>query len=240
MQRKIVSSTKVTVLTGAGISAESGLKTFRDANGLWEDHRVEDVATPQAFRRMPGTVWKFYKQRYLQLDEVHPNPAHFALVELENIVKANFWLITQNVDGLHSKAGNRNVIEMHGSLYNTFCISCNKQVKMCEIKLSANLTDIPLCPYCSSYLRPDIVWFGEIPYQLNEIGQILEDTEIFIVIGTSGVVYPAAQFLNIARNNRAYCIGINKEKPFNYTLFDEFHEGLAGEVLPELLEKLTK
>jgi len=117
---------KVTVLTGAGISAESGIKTFRDNNGLWEDHNVEEVATPAAFQRDPELVWRFYKQRYHQLQEVKPNPAHLALVELEEYLKQNFTLITQNVDGLHKTSGNKNVIEMHGSLRSCFCTKCNK------------------------------------------------------------------------------------------------------------------
>jgi NAD-dependent deacetylase len=232
--KTISKETIVTVLTGAGISAESGLKTFRDADGLWENHRVEEVATPKAFRANPKLVWKFYKQRFFQLAEVKPNPAHYALTELENYCGDHFQLITQNVDGLHSQAGNERIWEMHGSLHSCFCVSCSAHFNMADIDLSP---DIPLCRKCQSALRPDIVWFGEMPYFLDEIDKFLKKSDVFIVIGTSGTVYPAAQFLPIAKYYKAFTIGINYETPLNHTFFDDFYQGKAGETLPNLVKK---
>ncbi|MCK9330646.1 MAG: NAD-dependent protein deacylase, partial [Candidatus Cloacimonetes bacterium] len=162
---------KIIVLTGAGISAESGIKTFRDSNGLWENHKVEDVATPQAFKKNPVLVWNFYKQRYYQSLKAQPNNGHKALIELEMKLQDNFTLITQNVDNLHSKAGSKNIIEMHGSLNKCFCIKCQTRYSVSDINLER---EIPLCPNCNNYLRPDIVWFGEIPYNLDLIEQKLK------------------------------------------------------------------
>ena len=230
---KLSKDTVLTVLTGAGISAESGLKTFRDANGLWENHRVEDVASPIAFKNNPEFVWKFYKLRYEQSKTVKPNSAHFGLQKLESVLQSNFTLITQNVDGLHSLAGNKNIIEMHGSLHTCYCTHCYKKYPMEEIDLSLS---VPVCKNCNHDLRPDIVWFGELPYHLEKIDQILQKTDVFLVIGTSGMVYPAAQFLSVAKYFGAFCAGINLEPPMNVSLFDEFYRGKAGIILPELIE----
>ncbi|KQC08927.1 MAG: NAD-dependent deacetylase [Candidatus Cloacimonas sp. SDB] len=234
MKIKLNPKSQIVVLTGAGVSAESGLKTFRDNNGLWENHRVEDVATPEAFRQFPELVWKFYKDRYFQLAQVKPNPAHVALVELENFLGDNFNLITQNVDGLHFKAGNKNVIEMHGSLYECFCSDCNNRFLMKDIDLDL---EIPVCSKCRGYLRPDIVWFGEIPYHLNRIQQIMSKLDLFLVIGTSGIVYPAAQLLPIAKSCGAHTVGINLEEPANLLYLDDFYKGLSGEILPDLVKQ---
>ncbi len=230
---KLKKTDKFVILSGAGISAESGLKTFRDNNGLWENHRVEEVATLGAFRSNPEMVWKFYKQRYFQLAEVFPNPAHFALSRLENFLKENFCIITQNVDGLHSKAGNKRVLEMHGSLRKCFCSKCSQKYKMKDIDLTPN---IPACKKCNGNLRPDIVWFGEMPQFLDEIDAVLQKADYFLVAGTSGIVYPAAQFLYIAGHYGAKTIGVNLAKPENILLIDEFHQGKAGEILPGLVE----
>jgi NAD-dependent deacetylase len=230
---RISSETKVCILTGAGISAESGLKTFRDNNGLWENHRVEEVATPQAFAKDPEMVWKFYKQRYYQALTVKPNQGHEALVSIEKNLGKNFLLITQNVDGLHTLAGNNNVLEMHGALRRCFCSNCGAKFNMKDVELSPS---VPVCPRCSGSLRPDIVWFGEMPYFLEEIDSVMKNTDYFIVIGTGGTVYPAAQFLSIVKYFGAKTIGVNKEKPQNYGAIDEFHEGKAGEILPELVK----
>ncbi len=224
---------KVVVLTGAGISAESGLKTFRDNDGLWESHRVEEVATPQAFQKDPEMVWRFYKQRYFQLEEVKPNPGHFALKKLEDHLGKNFFIITQNVDGLHQKAGNERVLEMHGSLHDCFCTKCSTRFRMKDINLTP---DIPLCPECEGSLRPDIVWFGEIPYYMKEIDAILKNINYFLVIGTSGTVQPAASFLYLAKMNRANTIGVNLAEPENMLFINEFHKGRSGELLPELVD----
>ena len=231
---RISSTDKVVVLTGAGISAESGLKTFRDNDGLWENHPVEKVATPQAFANDPVLVWRFYKQRYRQLSEVKPNPGHRALMQLEQQLSDNFVLITQNVDGLHTDAGNKHVLEMHGSLKSCFCTRCNTHYNMADIDLDP---EIPVCLNCGSALRPDIVWFGEMPYHLETIDQKLYEVDYFIVVGTSGVVYPAAQFLMIAKHKGAVTVGINLERPQNSYYLDEFHQGRSGDILPGLVEQ---
>ncbi|HCX72643.1 MAG TPA: NAD-dependent protein deacylase [Candidatus Cloacimonas sp.] len=227
---------KLVVLTGAGISAESGLKTFRDNNGLWENHNVEEVATPQGFRQNPKMVWRFYKDRYNQLKNVKPNPGHYALVDLENYLQDNFTLITQNVDGLHLVAGNKNVLEMHGSLRKSLCSKCNTYYDMESIDLDV---PIPRCERCGGNLRPDVVWFGEIPYFLDEIELKLRSADFFMVVGTSGVVYPAAQFLQLAKIFGTNTIGINLVAPENVRLLDEFHRGKAGEILPQLVKLWT-
>ena len=224
---------RLVILTGAGISAESGLRTFRDNNGLWENYRVEQVATPQAFKRDPEMVWRFYKERYSQLKKAKPNAGHLAIKKLEIFFQKNFFLVTQNVDGLHLAAGNEKVLEMHGSLHKCFCTRCKTRYKFEDIDLSQN---IPGCLNCEGQLRPDIVWFGEMPYFLDEINKILSKTDYFLVIGTSGVVYPAAQFLYIAKNYGAHTIGINLEEPSNMQFIDEFHKGKSGDLLPKLVD----
>ena len=230
---KLTAESKIVVLTGAGISAESGLKTFRDNNGLWENHLVEDVATPEAFSEHPDMVWRFYKERYLQLALTAPNPAHEALVDLEKFSGINFTLITQNVDGLHAKAGNKQIIEMHGSLGSCFCTECSTHFQMQAVDLTP---DIPLCLNCGGNLRPDVVWFGEIPYHMDKISAALEAPDLFLVIGTSGLVYPAAQLLPIAKSKGAVTVGINRDEPANKMFFDHFYQGLSGKILPELIE----
>ena len=227
---------KIVILSGAGISAESGLKTFRDHDGLWENHRVEDVATPEAFRVNPGMVWDFYKQRYFQLAEVKPNNGHLALKKLENFSGKNLNIITQNIDGLHQQAGNERVLEMHGSLRKCFCIKCRQKYLMNEIDL---ISEIPLCKKCGGKLRVDVVWFGEMPHFLDKIDVILRQADYLIVVGTSGTVYPAAQFLNMAKHFGATTIGINLEKPLNVSFIDEFHQGKSGELLPDLVIEWT-
>ncbi|MCF7792679.1 MAG: NAD-dependent deacylase [Candidatus Cloacimonetes bacterium] len=223
----------VIVLTGAGISAESGLKTFRDHDGLWENHKVENVCTLRAFESNPQLVWDFYKQRYKKLDEVKPNPGHFALQKLEKFLGENFMLITQNIDGLHQAAGNKRVIEMHGSLNSSFCTECSKDFAMQEIYMKH---DIPVCTNCGGKLRPDIVWFGEIPYFMNEIDAILRSANYFLVAGTSGTVQPAASLVYLAKANGAKTIGVNLQPPQNLMFIDEFHMGKSGEMLPELVD----
>jgi len=225
---------KVVVLTGAGISAESGLKTFRDNDGLWENHNVEDVATPEGFRRNSKMVWRFYKERYYQSLKAKPNPGHYAIERLEEFLGDNFILITQNVDGLHSLAGDKRVWEMHGSLQSCFCTKCGTNYPIKDIDLNP---DIPLCPKCGSALRPDIVWFGEIPYYMNEIDAVLKTVNYFIVAGTSGTVQPAASLVYLAKMNGAKTIGVNLLPPENLLFLDEFHQGKTGEILPKLVEK---
>ncbi len=230
---RISADDKIVVLTGAGISAESGLRTFRDHNGLWDQYKIEEVATPQAFSNNPELVWEFYKLRYDQLGQVFPNPGHLALVELELRIKDNFTLITQNVDGLHGIAGNKNILEIHGSLREIICINCRTKFKFTEIDMGGK---IPLCLKCGGNLRPDVVWFGEIPYYLDKIDALLSTADYFLVVGTSGSVYPAAQFLQISKQYGAYTVGVNFDKPDNLVYLDEFHQGKSGEILPQLID----
>ncbi|MCB5235221.1 MAG: NAD-dependent deacylase [Candidatus Cloacimonetes bacterium] len=228
---------KYLILTGAGISAESGIRTFRDNDGLWEDHDVNEVASIDGYRRNPELVWRFYKARYAQSMEVSPNPGHYALVELEKALGDNFHIITQNVDALHIRAGNQRVIEMHGSLQDCFCESCDTHYKMADIDLSLAR---PLCPKCTGFLRPDIVWFGEIPYKMEQIEALLRKCDLFMVIGTSGVVYPAAGLVMTAKYLGAKTIAVNLEKPDNLSFIDEFHQGKSGEILPKLIKEIME
>lgn len=231
----ILSDKEVVVLTGAGISAESGVRTFRDNGGLWENHRVEDVATPEAWVSDQSLVWRFYQERRNQLLEVLPNPAHFALAQLESKTES-FTLITQNVDDLHERGGSESVIHMHGRLQTLRCETTGlSEVRMGEHDLGG---DFVLCNCCavSSRMRPDIVWFGEIPMEMDVIYREVEKCDVFIVIGSSGHVYPAAGLVNLANSNDAHTILVNLELPINGGDFDEVHIGKAGEILPDLVE----
>ncbi len=231
---RVSPDTRLLVLTGAGISAESGLKTFRDGNGLWENHKVENVATPEAWRRDPRLVWRFYKDRWDQAQKAAPNPGHLALAKLEEWLGDNFHLITQNVDGLHSAAGNTRVIEMHGALRSCLCTGCEIRWYLEEVDASP---DLPVCPKCRGKLRPDIVWFGELPYRMQEIDSLLHNCDVFLVVGTSGVVYPAAGFVMTARYLGAKTISVNLNATERLDFFDEFHQGPAGEILPRLVKQ---
>jgi NAD-dependent deacetylase len=223
------------VLTGAGISAESGVPTFRDAGGLWEGHPVEDVATPEAFARDPAGVWAFYGMLREKCRGLPPNAAHVALAELERrLPTGSFTLVTQNVDPLHSRAGSRNVLYMHGELGRDCCTHCAFEKETWEIHSA-----MPVCPQCSSILRPKITWFGEIPYCMEEIESAMVECDLFIVIGTSGVVYPAAGLVQMARAVGARTICINKEPPANVDLFDDYRRGEAGTLVPELVAELA-
>ena len=227
---------KVVVLTGAGISAESGVKTFRDNDGLWENHRVEDVATPQAWVADPKLVWRFYQARRNQLREVEPNPAHNALAVLQSKLD-EFTLITQNVDDLHERGGSQSVIHMHGELRTLRCENSGiSEERFDSGDLGENYA---MCNCCSeaSRMRPDIVWFGEVPMFMEEIYNAVENSDIFIVIGSSGHVYPAAGLVQIARSSGAHTILVNYEVPVNGHEFDEMYIGKAGEILPDLVEK---
>tara|TARA_Y100001980_G_C14499976_1_gene276032 strand:+ start:60 stop:791 length:732 start_codon:yes stop_codon:yes gene_type:complete len=224
----------VVVLTGAGISAESGVGTFRDNGGLWENHRIEDVATPTAWQKNPELVWNFYQTRRRQLLEVEPNLAHIALSKLEDDVK-EFTLITQNVDDLHERGGSTNVFHMHGRLRTLRCeISQKHEERMKKDDLG---DDFLLCNCCvePNRLRPDIVWFGEMPMHLEEIYEAVENCDYFIVIGSSGHVYPAAGLVNIANSCGAKTILVNFDSPANASEFDEIHLGKAGKILPNLV-----
>ena len=227
-------NSRIVVLTGAGISAESGVRTFRDNDGLWENHRIEDVATPEAWSRDPSLVWKFYQARRNQLLLVEPNPAHKALARLESDVES-FTLITQNVDDLHERGGSTSPIHMHGSLRTLRCEETSKaEVRMANSDLGE---DFVYCNCCveASRMRPDIVWFGEIPMRMEEIHRSVEECDIFIVIGSSGHVYPAAGLVNFANSSGARSILVNYEVPINGHDFDEVHIGRAGEILPGIV-----
>jgi len=226
---------QIFILTGAGISAESGLKTFRDADGLWEGHRVEDVATPEAFKADPILVQQFYNIRRAQLATVEPNTAHTALTQLQISKKYELTLVTQNVDDLHERAGCHNVIHMHGQLLKKRCCSC-LQVSPCHEDLSIH----SVCPHCGvrGQMRPHIVWFGEMPLFMDEIEQKLSRADIFISIGTSGCVYPAAGFAQIAKSHGAKTIEINITDTEQSPLFDQHITGKASECLPKFIASL--
>ncbi len=229
---------KIVVLTGAGISAESGLRTFRDSGGLWEEHRIEEVATYSAWVSNPEMVWRFYQARRNQLKLVEPNPAHHALKELEDYAGSGFFtLITQNVDNLHGRAGSANLIHMHGELCRLRCEKCGYIAAMMD---SEHLQEMFVsCPKCEhERMRPHIVWFGEIPLEMNQIDDEVRSADLFVVIGSSGHVYPAAGLLDIASSRGAHCVGINLEPPSNVRLFDEFLQGKAGELLPKYVSSL--
>ncbi|WP_088328580.1 Sir2 family NAD+-dependent deacetylase [Lacimicrobium sp. SS2-24] len=225
----------IVVLTGAGISAESGLKTFRDNNGLWEQHRVEEVATPEAFAANPALVYRFYNARRAQLkqDDIKPNAAHLALAALEKACLGDFLLVTQNVDNLHQRAGSEQLIAMHGQLNQARCLKSHKTVV-----ISGDLDSTTLCQCCQppSAMRPDIVWFGEIPKQMNKIESALRRADLFIAIGTSGQVYPAAGFAQLAAHSGAKTVELNMEK--SGLAFDAGHYGPASNVVPEYIRSL--
>ncbi|WP_147196971.1 Sir2 family NAD+-dependent deacetylase [Pantoea sp. MBD-2R] len=234
---------RVVVLTGAGISAESGIRTFRAADGLWEEHKVEDVATPEGFARDPQKVQAFYNARRRQLQDaaIQPNAAHDALAELEAALGDHFLLVTQNIDNLHERAGNRNIIHMHGELLKVRCVSSGQVLYWQE-----DLKEDDRCHCCQfpSVLRPHIVWFGEMPLQMDEIYQAISEADYFIAIGTSGHVYPAAGFVHEAKLQGAHTVELNLEPSQVGSEFEEKEYGLASEVVPkfvhQLLEKVGK
>ena len=226
---------KILILTGAGISAESGIPTFRAADGLWENHRVVDVATPEGFARDPDLVHTFYNERRAKLlsQEVAPNPAHFALGELAQ--KADLTLITQNIDNLHERGGASEVIHMHGELTKAWCTACDKRSSWME-PMDRHST----CPQCGTagHMRVDVVWFGEIPYQMDRIELALRQADIFAAIGTSAHVYPAAGFVQLARAAGAQCHEFNLERTTASSQFDHHHFGPASETVPTWVESL--
>jgi NAD-dependent deacetylase len=263
---------KIVILTGAGISAESGISTFRDSGGLWERHQVEDVATPEAFERNPQLVWKFYSMRRLQAALAQPNKAHQALVEFALSTNASVSLITQNVDNLHHRADISDrlpAICMHGSLHQSRCSNCGniylddfgyfnlegnyapQSTILCTAseKASENYLHnyklefknfLPLSPCCKTLIRPHIVWFGEIPMHMTQIDHLLSEADLFISIGTSGQVYPAAGFLQIAKANGAKTVCINKEEIPHGRWIDEYIIGEASMTVPNYFSNLAR
>src|SRR3954470_602430 len=241
----LAAASRVAVLTGAGVSAESGVPTFRASDGLWEGHRIEDVASPDGFRRDPKLVWQFYNGRRANVAGVRPNPGHAALAELEARYGDGFTLVTQNVDGLHQAAGNRNVLEVHGSLYRTRCTECGA---VRDRGLEA-LGDMPTCDLCGGLLRPDIVWFGEmLPTAVWERAvEAVEACDVFLVVGTSAVVHPAAGLINLARR-RSDWLGTGERATiieFNLTETAASHAadiglyGPSGQTLPRVVEAMS-
>ncbi len=225
---------KVVVLTGAGISAESGVPTFRDADGLWEGRRVEDVATPRAYETRPAAVHRFYDARRTALAAVDPNPAHHALVRLEEHLGDDLLVVTQNIDDLHERAGSRRVLHMHGQLRSALCRGCRSRVPWHE-----DLADSPPCPRCGvSELRPDVVWFGEIPYGMERIEAELARADLFVSIGTSGAVYPAAGFVRYAAARGARTLELNLQPSEGTASFDEHRHGPAGVLVPQWVASL--
>ncbi len=230
----------IVILTGAGISADSGLQTFRGAEGLWCGHRVQDVATPEAFSKNPDVVHQFYNERRRQLlsPEIKPNPAHTALAELEsNWPDGHVTVVTQNIDDLHERGGTKNLLHMHGELLKAFCASCKA-----KIEINKDLKTADTCEACgqSGFMRPDIVWFGEMPYHMDEIFEQLAQCDLFISIGTSGQVYPAAGFVAQANAYGAETIEINLEHSHVASAFDRHINGRASETVPKFVKKLLE
>jgi NAD-dependent deacetylase len=241
---RIEREASVLVLTGAGVSAESGIPTFRAApDGLWENHRIEDVASPEGFAKDPTLVWRFYSERRARAKRAAPNPGHYALVELERKLGDRFLLATQNVDGLHLRAGSSRVIEMHGSLFKTRCSRCDRAPFDDDVVYADGV--VPRCDRCASegvegLLRPHVVWFGEMlnPLDLQEISRFMSRASklVFVAVGTSGAVHPAAGFVQSARRLGAHTVLVNQEEADNGRYFHRWIKGRSGELLPELFE----
>jgi NAD-dependent deacetylase len=225
---------RVVVLTGAGISAESGVPTFRDADGLWEGHRVEDVATPEGYDAAPSLVHAFYDARRAALAHVVPNPAHDALARLEDALGEDLLVVTQNIDDLHERAGSKRVLHMHGELLSALCRGCGRRSVWTE-----DLGDLPPCPGCGvTELRPDVVWFGEVPHDMDRIFAALETCDLFVSIGTSGAVYPAAGFVQSAARYGARTLELNLVPSDGSHFFDESRNGPASELVPAWVESV--
>ena len=226
----------IIVLTGAGISADSGLATFRGADGLWEGHRVEDVATPEAFVRDPALVHQFYDARRARLGEVEPNAAHQALAKLDVEWPGELLIVTQNVDDLHERAGAKRLLHMHGELTSGWCLRCNERFGW-----AGPMGEDAACPQCETVgmVRPDIVWFGEMPYEMERIDRALQNADLFVSIGTSGAVYPAAGFVQTARYCGAHCIEMNLEPSQGSIFFHESRMGRARDLVPAWVTEMT-
>ncbi len=226
---------KIGVLTGAGISAESGIPTFRGAGGLWEGYPVDKVASTEGFHEDPVLVWRFYDERRKNIAKAEPNRAHIVLAELEK--SYDIWIITQNIDGLHQKAGSKNVIELHGNIWRVRCTSCNYR----EYNYDVPLKSIPpQCPRCGSILRPDVVWFGEPVYNMDRAFQIAKESDLFFVIGTSAQVYPAASLPFLAKDYGAKVVEINVESTPVSVIADYIIMERATKALDELFRRLRE
>lgn len=227
----------IVVLTGAGVSAESGIDTFRDLGGLWENHRIEDVASPEGFARDPDLVHGFYnlRRRRLVSGDIQPNAAHSALARLEEAFPGDMLLVTQNIDDLHERAGNRSLVHMHGELLKARCTACGSVRAVSE-----DLSTGDICAQCgrTGALRPHVVWFGEIPREMDRIIQRLAQCDLFVSIGTSGHVYPAAGFVDIARGAGARTVELNLDETGVADTFDQATQGRATETVPPLVDAL--
>jgi NAD-dependent deacetylase len=224
---------RVFVLTGAGISAESGLPTFRAEDGLWAGNRIEDVCTPEAWERNPALVWEFYSARRAAGTKAEPNPAHVALAELEARLGDRFFLCTQNVDDLHERAGSRRLVHMHGELNKAHCERDCGRPPVEDHAIYRSVDEVGRC-VCGGRLRPHIVFFGEIPLEMDRIQAEIQKASLMLVVGTSGSVYPAANFVHWARMGGARTVYVGPEAPLNASAFTHVVEGKAGEVLPGL------
>jgi NAD-dependent deacetylase len=227
---------RVFVLTGAGISAESGIPTFRGVGGLWRNYRIEEVASPIAWKRDPQLVWEFYSMRRRAAAPAKPSAGHVALAELENKLADRLFLCTQNVDNLHEQAGSQRVIHMHGELFKSRCDACSRPAFE-DFNVYEPPAELPGC-HCGGKIRPHICWFGEMPFQMERIFAALDECTTFMAIGTSGVVEPAASFAAQVRR-QARTIYVGPEDPVNRTAFSEIYAGKSGEVLPTLFEVTT-
>jgi NAD-dependent deacetylase len=226
---------KTVILTGAGISAESGVATFRDPDGVWARYDPANLATPEAFAADPSLVHAFYNERRAQLATVEPNAAHFALARLEDGLRDEFLLVTQNVDDLHERAGSTRIVHMHGELRKALCRLCNHRTGWTQ-----DLAVGTECPACGKAggMRPDIVWFGEMPYRMDEIIYALQSCDLFIAIGTSGTVFPAAGFVEIASQDGAETVELNLEMSDISGMFDRHVTGPASKTVQELVERI--
>ena len=233
MRLRIDGDTRLLVLTGAGVSAESGVPTFRDANGLWENHPIEKVATPEGFQEDPRLVWRFYSERRRKARDVRPNPGHAALAAAEAKMGDRFLLVTQNVDGLHRTAGSKNLVEIHGNIWVVRCVGCGAE----RYEQGDFETLPPACGACGGLLRPGVVWFGEmLPREASEAAtEMLARCEVLIVAGTSAFVAPASGYAAVAKRHGARVIEVNPDETPVSAICDATFRGKSGEVLPALL-----
>jgi len=231
VRARLATARAVTVLTGAGISADSGVPTFRGADGLWRNFRAEDLATPEAFARDPRLVWEWYNWRRELIATKKPNPAHYAVADLERRLE-RCWLITQNVDGLHRTAGSQKLSEIHGNIWKVRCTRCSRVDENREVPIAI----LPSCAACGGLLRPHIVWFGEslASEDLDRSYEALGRCEVLLIIGTSGIVYPAASFAPVAKAAGAFVVEINLDPTPHTELVDVSLQGRAKDVVPEL------
>ncbi len=227
----------IVILTGAGISAESGLATFRASNGLWNNHRVEDVATVEAFERNPAYVHEFYNELKKELVKAQPNPAHFAITRLQREYDAEISIVTQNVDTLHEKAGSKNICHIHGQINQALCLNCGH-----ILETFGDVDTETVCPHCKivGMMKPNIVFFGENLLCMDKVDRLLSGCDLFLSVGTSGVVFPAASFVQIAKYNGAQTYEFNLEPTSNNFYFDRHIFGPAGTTLPAFVDELLQ